>query len=250
MGDDCWWHDRISSPEFVRKMRGVAWSIIRDPPLGYDRRIDAVDDALQESLLHLWQTPPPDDVRDFDAWARRVAERKTLSFLRCEGRQTRNRQSQRPPGADEDDDYECGEEYFRPSTDGDPTSVACENIQLINEAFEFVVQAAEEHHRDPELARCILKAMMHGLSVVEIARDLHLTPHKVKNLKNRVIYQAFAEHFPEVMALFKRRGPKRGKKGKSGPRDRPPRGDAGGDDEDTGGDLFGAATTVAAHLAC
>lgn len=235
-----WWQERIRSPEFIQMIHGVARSIIRDAPAGYDCRDDAVNDACQEGLTHLWDTPPPEDVRDYDAWACTVAKRKMLSFLRIERRQTRNRQPDRPPC--DDDDQENADPFYNRESESNPTLVACELREVLQQAFETAVAAAEEQGKNPRLAWRSVEAKLLGLSVAELALAMHVTEHDIKNLRNKVIQPAYLKQLADVLAERKHRGPKRGKKGKSGPR----RKSARGKDDDSGEDNLAAAAFAAA----
>ncbi len=212
-----------------------------------------VDDARQEvvqraceRVLRKQVTLRLRDPSKKVAWVKAVARNEWRTFRREVQREAKYRAPDRLPYADGDEDEdEDGLEYYRPSVDRDPVAQTCIDRETLNEVLEAIVTQGERHSRLAPLVRAVLRGILLGVPDAMLASQLDITEDQLRNLKNRVISRVLAERFQDILDQSKRRGPKRGRKGKSGPRQRSPR------DEDgvSGGDsITEAAARVAASL--
>lgn len=214
---------------------------------------DAREEVIQRACVRVLKKRTTLRLRDptkLLAWTRAVARNEWRTFRREVMREAKYRVPDPSPRLEDGEEEDEGLEYYRPSVDRDPVAQTCEDRETLGEVLDAVVENGEHHSRHgAAVVREVLRGMLLGVPNAELALQLHLTEAQLRNLKSHVITYVLAESFPELFEKYTRRGPKRGKKGKkgkSGPRHKAPR----GEEEDTGGDLFRAATTVAAHLAC
>lgn len=151
-------------------MHRVAASVLREVGLA-----DQAGDAVQEAMASLVGAPPPEDVRDWEAFMVTVAKRKALDFVRSAAvRHAGPELTDEHDRADDDDPYDTVEDAIDRSRQA---GHVWDSLAVLDSRHRMVIREYVAHERPRS----------------EVAAELGVTPARVSQMTREALEKLRAE---------------------------------------------------------